>query len=352
MNTRKLFKRLTDPIEKFAKLGDTEYTKHGPLTYIDRGGDVLAVAHLDSVDYCEFNVSPRMKRQYGNVRIENCPQLDDRLGAWMVLDVLPRAGIKCDVLLTDSEEIGDSTAQFFKPPKQYNWMMQFDRAGSDMVMYDYHDSDLDTLMRSYEYTVSRGAYTDICYLQHLKCKGFNFGVGYHSQHSEGCFANLSETFDSFRKVQSFYDDHMDKHFHHTKVVRPKPALFTGRYKGNVIRSITPAIVTSAIKWNQKDEEEEAVTCEYDIEDLCGVLGLSHSDCMKGLDSCAQEMFSCTYRWCSDEERKEVEYTFAQEMSESQAKEEHDWEDWEDWYDDLNDSQLYLPTGGEQDGIDK
>ena len=150
MNTKGLYKRLTDPIEKFAKLGDTQHTEHGPLTYIDRGGDVLAVAHLDWV---KFNPKPKLTKQYNNLCITNCPQLDDRLGAWMVLDVLPRAGIKCDVLLTDSEETHNSTAQYFKPPKQYNWMMQFDRAGSDMVMYDFEDRKMSDMMESYDYEV-------------------------------------------------------------------------------------------------------------------------------------------------------------------------------------------------------
>ena len=223
MNTKGLHKRLTDPIESFAGLGDTTDTLHGPLTYIDRGGDVLAVAHLDTVDRCMFNLKPVITKQYQNYRIDSCPQLDDRLGAWMVLDVLPRAGIKCDVLLTDSEEIGESTAQYFKPPKQYNWMMQFDRAGSDVVMYNYEDDELESLMKAYEYSVGYGSFTDICYLEEHNCKGFNFGVGYHNQHTDQCYANLSETWNSFRKVQSFYNDYKDTHFEHEKV-EPKPII--------------------------------------------------------------------------------------------------------------------------------
>lgn len=213
MNISKLKKRLTDPIESFAKLGDTISTEHGPLTYIDRGANVLAVAHLDFV---YWNPRPKITKQYNNVKITKCPQLDDRLGAWMALDVLPRAGIKCDVLLTDSEEIGKSTAQFFDAPKDYNWIMQFDRAGSDVVMYDYEDQESVDILESYGYYVGVGAYTDICYLNHLGCKGFNFGVGYHDQHTKDCYANLSETFDSFRKVQDFYNDYKDTYLEHVE----------------------------------------------------------------------------------------------------------------------------------------
>jgi len=211
MNFRGLKRRLTAPIEDFRRLGDTVDTEHGPLTWIDRGGDVLAVAHLD---YVLWNPKPKITRQYENVKIRKCPQLDDRLGAWMVLDVLPRAGIRCDVLLTDSEELGKSTAQFFQPPKQYNWLMQFDRAGSDAVMDAFEDDYSESLLEYYGYQVGSGSFTDICYLEHLECKGFNFGVGYHGQHTKKCYANLTETFNSFRKVQSMWKDCEDVHMPH------------------------------------------------------------------------------------------------------------------------------------------
>ena len=41
--------------------------------------------------------------------------LDDRLGAYIILDLLPKLGINVDVLLTVGEEQGRSTANFFAP---------------------------------------------------------------------------------------------------------------------------------------------------------------------------------------------------------------------------------------------
>ena len=212
MFTENLLKRLTAPIEDFGKLGDTISTDDGPLTFIDNGAKILAVGHLDFV---LWNARPKINKQCGNVKIEDTPQLDDRLGVWMILDVLKNAGINADVLLTDSEEVGSSTAQYFQPNKDYDCIIEFDRAGSDVVMYDYEDDDCSQILESVGYWIGSGSFTDICYLQHLGVKGFNFGVGYHQQHSKGCYANLSETFDSFQKFQDFYAQWEGYRFEHT-----------------------------------------------------------------------------------------------------------------------------------------
>jgi len=213
-----LHQRLTDPKEAFARLGDTIITKHGPLTHIDRGGNILAVAHLDTV---KWNPKPKIKRTFKNTTIRKCPQLDDRLGAWICLDILPKAGCKCDVLLTDSEEIGQSTAQYFneKNTVKYNWIIEFDRPGSDVVMYDYETEEYRDLLEDYGYKVGWGSFTDICNLEDLGCKAFNFGVGYHAQHHDECYANIAETWDSFRKFHEMYKDWHEYHFEHTK--KPK-----------------------------------------------------------------------------------------------------------------------------------
>ena len=212
MFTKNLQKRLTQPIEAFEKLGDTIQTQHGPLIHIDNGADVLAVGHLDWV---YFNPKPKIKRQFENVRIENTPQLDDRLGVWVILDVMKAAGIKVDVLLCDSEEVGQSTSQYFNAAKNYNWLVEFDRAGSGAVMYDYETPEFCGMLEEVGYDVEVGSFTDICNLESLGVAGFNLGVGYHGQHTKKCFANLSETFDSFRKFQDLFNRYGSERLEHT-----------------------------------------------------------------------------------------------------------------------------------------
>lgn len=199
--------RTTTP---FRHLGDVTETVHGPMIFQDNGADILAVGHLDYVAYQK----PRIEGD-----IVRCTQLDDRLGVWVLLDVLPRLGLKFDVLLTDSEELGQSTAQFFDPPKEYRWLFEFDRAGSDSVMYDYETPEYAELLESYGWKVGCGSFSDISYLEHLGVAGFNLGTGYHSAHTQQCYANLVETAESLNRFCRMYDDQKDVRMPH--VPRPQ-----------------------------------------------------------------------------------------------------------------------------------
>jgi len=177
-------------------------TPHGPLIHIDRGGDVLAIVHLDTVG----NTTPKWKGS----RVQ-CTQLDDRLGLWVILDLLPSlTNVKYDILLTDSEEIGESTAQYLESEymptqKTYNWVFSFDRAGDDCVLYSYEDDTTENLITSYGWVCGMGAFSDICSVEHLGIKGFNFGTGYHQQHSPACHADIRETIVNAKKFVGFLE---------------------------------------------------------------------------------------------------------------------------------------------------
>ena len=197
LNVTKLFDYCRAPIDAFCSFGDVLETPHGPLIFQDNGANVLTVAHLDTVDYIE----PWRK---GNKVF--CPQLDDRLGAYVLLEVLPKIGIKVDVLLTDSEEVGESTAQYFTKNTHYNWVFSFDRAGLDCVLYEYQTNALHDLMESYGYRVGWGSFSDICSLN-LGVSGINFGVGYHRQHTRRCFARLPDIKSAVTRFANFHRDY-------------------------------------------------------------------------------------------------------------------------------------------------
>ncbi|MFO0822542.1 MAG: hypothetical protein U0792_05380 [Gemmataceae bacterium] len=128
-----------------------------------------------------------------NDGVVRCPALDDRLGAYILIDLLPSLGVYFDLLLTDAEEQGRSTAAYFKPPRAYNWMFSFDRAGTDVVLYQYENRDLRELLQKNGFSVGLGSRSDIAYLGHLGCKGMNVGCGYHGAHRPTCHMILSET---------------------------------------------------------------------------------------------------------------------------------------------------------------
>lgn len=190
---------------------DVTKTKHGDMMFQDNGADILAVAHLDTVMHNpKYKVD---KSDPANVVITQCPQLDDRLGAWVILHLIPHMfpQLRYDILLTDSEEIGESTAQYFETKKQYNWMFEFDRNGVDSVTYGYSSPEWDAEVGKIS-TVGRGSFSDISYLDHLGCRGMNVGVGYYDQHTNNCFANICETVYMALKFGDWALQNQDKHY--------------------------------------------------------------------------------------------------------------------------------------------
>jgi hypothetical protein len=187
--------------------------------FADHGSNILAVAHLDTVvphsdrltNFCETAIGP----------VCHSGALDDRLGAYIILELLPRLGITVDVLLSVGEESGQSTAEFFDPPegRQYNWMIEFDRKGTDVVMYEYEDYQTKRLVEDActGISVRSGSFSDICYLNHLKVKGFNFGTGYDGvYHSVRGYAYLRDTYKMVAGFLEFHAEHAETHLPHER----------------------------------------------------------------------------------------------------------------------------------------
>ena len=170
----------------------------------DNGSSVLAVAHLDTV------VRGKDRRPHfsstSSGPLVTCGALDDRLGAYVILSLLPKLGVTCDWLLTVGEESAQSTAEHFDPAgKKYDWVIEFDRAGTDVVMYQYEDGASRDLVEDSGAVVGMGSFSDIAYLEHLKVKAFNWGVGYGGNyHSKNGYAYLCDTFSMVAKYLRFH----------------------------------------------------------------------------------------------------------------------------------------------------
>lgn len=192
-------------IEDFAAIQglDTIANPDGALYYGNKNASILGVAHLDHVLFSK----PKIKKSKKGNWTCRCPQLDDRLGAWVLLYVLPQMGITTDILLTDEEESGNSTAKWFEPPKEkeYNWIFEFDRRGTDVVLYQYETQYSKSLMSDNGFSAGWGTFSDIASLEHLNVLGFNFGTGYYGEHTQGCYANLSHTLYMCRKFVKFFN---------------------------------------------------------------------------------------------------------------------------------------------------
>ncbi len=195
-----------------------EWAKDRFYYYWDRGHDILAVCHLDSV--CPIRDAVFTKTGKFDVVLSGV--LDDRLGLWAIL-FLDRMGIQCDWLFTTDEEKGCSTAQDFaddfvgkdgRPDKQYNWIIQFDRGVvarsggnliNDVVCYEYETQFLKQLVEmSGASIVSRGMFSDICKLEALGCKAMNWGIGYRDYHGKDGYAFLDDIFGQLARFVRFY----------------------------------------------------------------------------------------------------------------------------------------------------
>lgn len=203
-----LHNRCNASIKTLRKLGDTVYTGGQAHTFIDRGSNVLAVAHIDTVQSSRaFSVST-------SLQVVRSPRLDDRLGVYTILDVLPSLGIVPDVLLCEDEERGRSSATHFSTNKPYHWIVEFDRGGADVVNYDYSDRDWNNTLEAYFPDLGWGSYTDICDLEDLGVKAFNVGVGYHNPHSLNAFCFTQDWWNNIERFVAFWNDHKNTTFPH------------------------------------------------------------------------------------------------------------------------------------------
>lgn len=172
--------------------------------YRDNGSRVLAVAHLDTVVQPKHR-APKFYDSPGKGPVVVSGALDDRLGAYVILGLLPKLGITTDVLLTVGEESAQSTAAHFTPAKDYDWIIEFDRMGTDVVMYQFEDEPSRRLVEAAGARMDWGSYSDIAYLEHLGVKAFNWGVGYGGNyHSPSGYAYLNDTFAMVAKYARFH----------------------------------------------------------------------------------------------------------------------------------------------------
>lgn len=191
--------------EYFYPFGDVVQTEYGPYIFVDNNASILGVAHLDYA-------IPQLY-YYESGGLVYSPQLDDRLGVY-ILFVLSNS-IKFDMLLTWGEESGKSTAQFFAPRKDYNWVFEFDRCGVDCVMYEFETEEMSNAVKQAGIPVGQGTFSDICWLHHLESAAFNFGCGYYRAHSYACHANPSHTNSMIEKFKAFYHANKDRKFEYS-----------------------------------------------------------------------------------------------------------------------------------------
>ena len=197
------------PIDGFLPIGKVSYDEaKAPLVFVDNGANILAVAHLDTVQKPAFN--GYYCKQQSKTRYISASGLDDRLGVYTLLYMLPQMGVKADLLLTTNEESCASTAKAFYDNvyrglgRKYHWMAEFDRRSDDVVFYRYDTPDWRKAAVAAGFVVGVGSYTDICDLYQLGVAGINVGVGYELAHDANSYFNVADYFAQLYRFGRFY----------------------------------------------------------------------------------------------------------------------------------------------------
>lgn len=191
-------------IKDLRKLGTFTKTYYqSGYTFIDNGADILAVAHIDTV--------ARGKPKFTSVAGTHVSiQLDDRLGVHILLNILPALGMKYDILLTEDEELGWSTAYDFVTDKHYNWIFEVDRRNvGECALYQFSTDENKALARSAGFKTVHGSFSDICYLDMLGVSAFNFSAGYQDEHTELCRTNDVDIWVVTQMILEFYNMYKD-----------------------------------------------------------------------------------------------------------------------------------------------
>lgn len=181
------------------------------LIYVDNDSPILGIAHLDGTMPATHFAIGRHYSKPGHQCIFS-PYVDDRLGAYTLLDLLPQLEINCDILLSVGEEIGNPTSQFFEPEKDYNWMFQFDRKGTDAVYYQYTEPEWLSALSNHFIDINRGIFSDIAFMDHLEVCGVNIGTGYYDYTWEHAWASLNDLVMQVNRFMDFYDEYHNTMF--------------------------------------------------------------------------------------------------------------------------------------------
>lgn len=274
-------------MEEYVCGEQTKWDDYDPFyAFKDNGSSVLAVAHLDTV-------VDHKRRKATFVDTEDGPvvhsgALDDRLGAYTILMLLPIIGINVDVLLTTGEESGQSTGDCFDPPREYHWMIEFDRGGTDVVLYQYEDEETKQLVRDAGARVGVGIFSDISYMEHLEIKGFNWGVGYQDYHGPRSHAYLIDYWTMIGRYLDFHESNHDVYLPHDKVVARAHALGAAWSGG-----------TAGVAWTSEDFEQD--------EDFRSYLRKmdAEAEANEAADAEVSEDFEKVNQFCLDEQVRAV-----------------------------------------------
>ncbi|GEM_PF-5009480 len=181
------------------------------FAFKDNNSKTLAVAHMDTI-----NIPSGLKIEDGIIKSS---VVDNRLGVYIITELLQRKNINSDLLITTNEEICYSSARYFIPEKTYNWIYSFDRFGDNAALYQYINStSWVSELKKHGFKVCTGSYSDIVDMAHLGASGVNLGIGYcQNHHDVEAFAEIKTTVNQLNKFHRFYEAFQFTHFQYDSI---------------------------------------------------------------------------------------------------------------------------------------
>lgn len=161
--------------------------------YVDNGAKILLVAHIDTVQ------TPRLDT------VNTGAGFDDRLGVYLGHKLVHDRPDLFDLLLTDYEESGRSTAEYFTPNHDYNVIIQLDREGDDFVDYGLASKELCDALKACGLKEGLGSFTDICFMDHVKTNKFNIGLGTRLGHSSHSMFDIKVFHEQVSRLMEFVE---------------------------------------------------------------------------------------------------------------------------------------------------
>jgi len=217
------------------------HNKKKRRVFISRNSTVLFIAHLDTV-YPPELVKTKGKKTFAR----GC---DDRLGAFLAYTLSKKLG--ADLLLTDNEESGQSTAESHKC-KSYNWIVNFDRQGNDVVTYDLDNPKFLTALGEY-WKIGWGSFSDICFLNTKACC-MNLGIGYFKAHDKKSYFLLDMVQEQASLFVQFFKKYKDVKF----VQKPQ----TNKFRYFSYKSVYSNSTTYDFEDFYADKPNDVVNCEW------------------------------------------------------------------------------------------
>ena len=214
---------------------------HKRRIFIDNKADILFVAHLDTVKKPIFYGKTHPRDTYKKLHhltynkailkgdVFHGAGFDDRLGFYTAFSLVYHDFLKADILITDHEETGGTTAQYHTP-KDYNWVCEFDRRGSDVVTYGKETLLFKDALKEF-FTIGHGSFSDIGKLDVNACC-FNLGVAYEEAHSQESYVVISDYVRQIALFKLFFNRYQSTRFYFDNEAHKKRAVANNTWWSN------------------------------------------------------------------------------------------------------------------------